>query len=174
MIRRPPRSTLFPYTTLFRSVVEQQSRQRGFGTGSGGTQTHGGGGAFMPGDRQSARGRRQRRALLLRGIGRSLPGGNPLSRTEAPAGLRSGQRSVVLRVRDSGIEACGIAGRQGARSLHRISPRSSVRPGKSCARFIVRILSIRMYSIIRGILLLYLLCFFILYPCRHIKKNSII
>src|SRR3712207_9344624 len=26
MIRRPPRSTLFPYTTLFRSVVHQQSR----------------------------------------------------------------------------------------------------------------------------------------------------
>src|SRR3712207_8319935 len=25
MIRRPPRSTLFPYTTLFRSVVEAQS-----------------------------------------------------------------------------------------------------------------------------------------------------
>src|SRR3712207_8100883 len=24
MIRRPPRSTLFPYTTLFRSVVEEQ------------------------------------------------------------------------------------------------------------------------------------------------------
>src|SRR3712207_8927327 len=24
MIRRPPRSTLFPYTTLFRSLVEQQ------------------------------------------------------------------------------------------------------------------------------------------------------
>src|SRR3712207_8346851 len=26
MIRRPPRSTLFPYTTLFRSLVQQQSR----------------------------------------------------------------------------------------------------------------------------------------------------
>src|SRR3712207_8919819 len=26
MIRRPPRSTLFPYTTLFRSVVEDQER----------------------------------------------------------------------------------------------------------------------------------------------------
>src|SRR3712207_6989730 len=26
MIRRPPRSTLFPYTTLFRSVVGQQHR----------------------------------------------------------------------------------------------------------------------------------------------------
>src|SRR5256885_13083264 len=29
MIRRPPRSTLFPYTTLFRSVgVEAQTRER--------------------------------------------------------------------------------------------------------------------------------------------------
>src|SRR2546430_8603053 len=27
MIRRPPRSTLFPYTTLFRSVVEQADRE---------------------------------------------------------------------------------------------------------------------------------------------------
>src|SRR3712207_7789103 len=27
MIRRPPRSTLFPYTTLFRSGVGQQGRQ---------------------------------------------------------------------------------------------------------------------------------------------------
>src|SRR3712207_7895973 len=26
MIRRPPRSTLFPYTTLFRSLWEQRSR----------------------------------------------------------------------------------------------------------------------------------------------------
>src|SRR5437762_13998180 len=26
MIRRPPRSTLFPYTTLFRSAGEQQAR----------------------------------------------------------------------------------------------------------------------------------------------------
>src|SRR2546429_3244618 len=27
MIRRPPRSTLFPYTTLFRSVVSRSKRQ---------------------------------------------------------------------------------------------------------------------------------------------------
>src|SRR3712207_9202707 len=26
MIRRPPRSTLFPYTTLFRSVLEERQR----------------------------------------------------------------------------------------------------------------------------------------------------
>src|SRR2546430_7191603 len=33
MIRRPPRSTLFPYTTLFRSIglVEQTYFRRGFG-----------------------------------------------------------------------------------------------------------------------------------------------
>src|SRR5258706_10859568 len=30
MIRRPPRSTLFPYTTLFRSILDD-------GTGAGGT-----------------------------------------------------------------------------------------------------------------------------------------
>src|SRR2546427_8527194 len=29
MIRRPPRSTLFPYTTLFRSAFEQQLRALG-------------------------------------------------------------------------------------------------------------------------------------------------
>src|SRR2546430_12145538 len=29
MIRRPPRSTLFPYTTLFRSVEHHQVRRRG-------------------------------------------------------------------------------------------------------------------------------------------------
>src|SRR3989442_6360679 len=28
MIRRPPRSTLFPYTTLFRSLVEQMPRRQ--------------------------------------------------------------------------------------------------------------------------------------------------
>src|SRR5256885_11591263 len=28
MIRRPPRSTLFPYTTLFRSLLQQVARQR--------------------------------------------------------------------------------------------------------------------------------------------------
>src|SRR3712207_8941785 len=29
MIRRPPRSTLFPYTTLFRSFASRSSRRRG-------------------------------------------------------------------------------------------------------------------------------------------------
>src|SRR3989442_11688127 len=29
MIRRPPRSTLFPYTTLFRSICTREARHRG-------------------------------------------------------------------------------------------------------------------------------------------------
>src|SRR3989449_3597161 len=29
MIRRPPRSTLFPYTTLFRSLIKKFSQKRG-------------------------------------------------------------------------------------------------------------------------------------------------
>src|SRR2546430_10406711 len=37
MIRRPPRSTLFPYTTLFRSIAVGQDyeRRRGFWVGAG-------------------------------------------------------------------------------------------------------------------------------------------
>src|SRR5256885_6355440 len=35
MIRRPPRSTLFPYTTLFRSVAGAQQNQRGHGEACG-------------------------------------------------------------------------------------------------------------------------------------------
>src|SRR5256885_11755776 len=33
MIRRPPRSTLFPYTTLFRSIVAGLTQQRAILTG---------------------------------------------------------------------------------------------------------------------------------------------
>src|SRR2546427_7142640 len=37
MIRRPPRSTLFPYTTLFRSSTRRPIRRRFGGTGRDGT-----------------------------------------------------------------------------------------------------------------------------------------
>src|SRR3712207_7385390 len=33
MIRRPPRSTLFPYTTLFRSLLVDRHRRRGLVSG---------------------------------------------------------------------------------------------------------------------------------------------
>src|SRR5688572_31334243 len=38
MIRRPPRSTLFPYTTLFRSYGEQEKREIPVATGVRGRQ----------------------------------------------------------------------------------------------------------------------------------------
>src|SRR2546427_5515469 len=37
MIRRPPRSTLFPYTTLFRSWIPGPRRARNFATGLAGS-----------------------------------------------------------------------------------------------------------------------------------------
>src|SRR2546426_6791155 len=69
MIRRPPRSTLFPYTTLFRShddlgerrVVGDAGRGAGDGPGAGGDQ-HGkkqhaahGFPSYLPADRKSTR-----------------------------------------------------------------------------------------------------------------------
>src|SRR3712207_7466134 len=36
MIRRPPRSTLFPYTTLFRSPLQPRGLRRGAAAGRGG------------------------------------------------------------------------------------------------------------------------------------------
>src|SRR5256885_10591610 len=60
MIRRPPRSTLFPYTTLFRSVLDQGHGLVGAGGHLGG-QRHGVGlglarfGQAVDGDRKSTR-----------------------------------------------------------------------------------------------------------------------
>src|SRR3712207_8244414 len=42
MIRRPPRSTLFPYTTLFRSRVRAVRAVRGLGQGRGRVEVDGG------------------------------------------------------------------------------------------------------------------------------------
>src|SRR5437867_12099033 len=55
MVRRPPRSTLFPYTTLFRSSYEQDEIQRrsdGLLTAAGGQRL---GWQFEQGDRKSTR-----------------------------------------------------------------------------------------------------------------------
>src|SRR2546430_12739681 len=53
MIRRPPRSTLFPYTTLFRSHLSLPGPLDADPFGPGGC--GGGAGAAHPGDRKSTR-----------------------------------------------------------------------------------------------------------------------
>src|SRR5256884_8610512 len=50
MIRRPPRSTLFPYTTLFRSQALRRKRTAGFDVSSGGDQFVEPTGDFLAGD----------------------------------------------------------------------------------------------------------------------------
>src|SRR2546429_6694075 len=57
MIRRPPRSTLFPYTTLFRSIVEKRPQREWPRQGSGrqswrGRQVSGCGGRRVTGARR--------------------------------------------------------------------------------------------------------------------------
>src|SRR2546430_8450899 len=67
MIRRPPRSTLFPYTTLFRSRHAalprraEAARARG-GAGAAGPARGGGGRGARNGDRRSGRGAAARAA----------------------------------------------------------------------------------------------------------------
>src|SRR2546430_13625917 len=58
MIRRPPRSTLFPYTTLFRSRYKNQGLQArcpGSGGTMGGTKSEGGGDARSQDERHNRR-----------------------------------------------------------------------------------------------------------------------
>src|SRR2546421_9409342 len=58
MIRRPPRSTLFPYTTLFRSVVQSAPCLEKAGATRGGAQPRGDDrreAARLLGDRKSTR-----------------------------------------------------------------------------------------------------------------------
>src|SRR3712207_7478149 len=85
MIRRPPRSTLFPYTTLFRSV-------------------RGEGAAALRGARRAARGGEARAARggLRAGArsARARPAGSRL-RDQAPVGADAGGRSEEPRLNSS-------------------------------------------------------------------------
>src|SRR5690554_7710987 len=48
MIRRPPRSTLFPYTTLFRSVIEEKCKKNKAPQVASGALVDWGGGRISP------------------------------------------------------------------------------------------------------------------------------
>src|SRR2546422_3794466 len=67
MIRRPPRSTLFPYTTLFRSgggpgLRGGAARRRGLGHAGGATRRRAGAARCAGGDVRSAARRRNERS----------------------------------------------------------------------------------------------------------------
>src|SRR2546430_11765402 len=99
MIRRPPRSTLFPYTTLFRSGAEA------------GTLARGDGGAAPRGRarRQSA-GRAPQPRLRVRATGPVGRGGSGVRRGGGPGAHR---RQGVLELGDRRLEAGGFRRRRG-------------------------------------------------------------
>src|SRR5260370_5815613 len=98
MIRRPPRSTLFPYTTLFRSKFERSPAFRGFVR-------------WPPPGFGAGRSGRQRRLQPSRQ--RSLSGLGCVAKSESGAfpGSQSNAREYVERLSDSNLtrlkdEAC--------------------------------------------------------------------
>src|SRR2546430_4460451 len=83
MIRRPPRSTLFPYTTLFRSAVRHRvrDRRRVFGAG-------------RAGDGAVLHDRRRRGAARTADLGKLVPGG----RSEEHTSELQSQSNLVCRL----------------------------------------------------------------------------
>src|SRR3712207_8383677 len=71
MIRRPPRSTLFPYTTLFRSAAGGAGRRAGPGAGAAQARLAGGAGLLADGAADPGAGGGVRRGGPARAGGRS-------------------------------------------------------------------------------------------------------
>src|SRR2546430_7537498 len=84
MIRRPPRSTLFPYTTLFRSDMDDRARRR---RSAGHRRPRRGGPPTGLGHRAGVRGIRKRR----------LEGGTRGDFDGEPAGGRSEEHTSELQ-----------------------------------------------------------------------------
>src|SRR5436305_14304084 len=117
IVRRPPSSTLFPYTTLFRSRSQKlRPRARYRAAGAGGHAHAGAGRRGGPaGDRRG----RPRRALrrLAAHPGPVVPAGRPLRRGLLPAGgphargpLSSPARRHAPRPQDGGAPLAAAAG----------------------------------------------------------------
>src|SRR3990167_1825988 len=118
MIRRPPRSTLFPYTTLFRSPCQRRRKQprrlfSPFSRSDNSTATFGGQPSKRPAERPPQQRRRQRvdrRKLLFRRLPQPLRLGHPLDEhpRDAPLFGDGGQAEGQLgqpdgwQVRDRG------------------------------------------------------------------------
>src|SRR5688572_32878359 len=92
MIRRPPRSTLFPYTTLFRSQIEKRIDRAGVGRPGVGDHTEGAQSCLPVGANLGPQ-RFERKLITL--VGRNLPA---LLRREADHAERAFDRSEERRV----------------------------------------------------------------------------
>src|SRR5256885_8108959 len=97
MIRRPPRSTLFPYTTLFRSrggprraLGRRPGRAPGWGPRGAG-RGRGGGGAGQGTRLNSSRLVRSDAGVCLRKDGRGAGGGRPRGGPRRAVGRRPGR-----------------------------------------------------------------------------------
>src|SRR6266498_5916731 len=125
MIRRPPRSTLFPYTTLFRSRARHgggdQRRRRGRGA---------------PGTALALRTPRATRATRLRAALREIPqalagfggGGAALGRLVQQGLDQRGERAGVLRRARALVEDRRGPGRERRTALRRLVHGGAERP----------------------------------------------
>src|SRR3989449_11707832 len=97
MIRRPPRSTLFPYTTLFRSYLETGGREHA-AVGQGQRALRRAEGRRGRGDRQGLARRRRHAVGRWRGRGgehdRHVFGGQSPPQLDRGGGLHGGGRNV--------------------------------------------------------------------------------
>src|SRR2546430_13703213 len=88
MIRRPPRSTLFPYTTLFRSFIRGNCTMRKHKLGSG----------VGYGHRTMKVEQLERRAMLAGDVSVSVSGGNLIIRSEEHTSELQSQSNIVCRL----------------------------------------------------------------------------
>src|SRR2546422_9736141 len=98
MIRRPPRSTLFPYTTLFRSTRLLDDQPLGGAAGLGGTPRGEQGVGIAACGILQGQENEQREHLALRPC-RASSGSSPRGISARPAGGSRSPRPVFCRVR---------------------------------------------------------------------------
>src|SRR5688572_31764219 len=95
MIRRPPRSTLFPYTTLFRSQIEKRIDRAGVGRPGVGDHTEGAQSCLPVGANLGPQ-RFERKLITL--VGRNLPELLRRERSEEHTSELQSQSNLVCRL----------------------------------------------------------------------------
>src|SRR3989449_5464284 len=121
MIRRPPRSTLFPYTTLFRSLGAVGRRVREKAARRGGRPPRAGPGAELGGPPQVPRGRRRARQAGAAALPRAGRRAGAVHRAQPPRA--DPRRGGSVRRRAAGERRPSGAARRGRRVAFRLPER---------------------------------------------------